>query len=59
MNEGFTDLSESERKMLDRFADEILDLQTPSYIEFIKRGGLGTSEALWVATKDVSDAELR
>lgn len=59
MNEKFTDLTESEKKMLNSFADEILDLQTPSFIQFIKRGGLGTSSSLYLATTEMSDEDLK
>lgn len=59
MNEGFADLSQGEKSMLDSFAEQILALQTPSYIEFIKRGGLGTSDAFWVATGELTDENLK
>lgn len=44
--------------MLNGFADEILDLKTPAFLEFVKRGGLGTSESFYVATSELSDEQI-
>lgn len=52
MDDHFADLSEQDKKMLDSFAGQILQLQTPSFIEFYRRGGLGTGDSFYISTSE-------
>lgn len=59
MTENFKDLSEDEKKMLDSFAEQIIQLKTPSFLWFNKWGGLGTSDSYYFASNPPSEQELR
>ena len=58
MNEKFEDISPEDKKMLQSLADQIVNLKTATFRELERWGGLGTSDAYYAASQELSDEEL-